>query len=173
MIYTLGEISGAHLNPAVTLGFWAARRLDKRHVLPYLAAQCAGRNCREFDIALFVPARYRIGPHFAGGRGVAIVGSGADFDCDFDVRNFGSFDGRQRKGHHSGFGHRRGCRVGSAVRRADLRRLDEPGALAGARSGFALFAEFVDLPVGANCGRFARRYDVPLRARRGLLRLIL
>ena len=42
MIYALGEISGAHFNPAVTLGFWAARRLDKRLVLPYIASQCVG-----------------------------------------------------------------------------------------------------------------------------------
>ena len=42
MIYTLGEISGAHFNPAITLGFWAARRFDSRLVLPYIAAQCAG-----------------------------------------------------------------------------------------------------------------------------------
>src|SRR5580658_9209334 len=33
MIYTLGDISGAHLNPAVTIGFWAARRLPGREIL--------------------------------------------------------------------------------------------------------------------------------------------
>src|SRR5258708_4992559 len=42
MIYTVGDISGAHLNPAVTLGFWAARRFPAASVLPYLASQCAG-----------------------------------------------------------------------------------------------------------------------------------
>lgn len=42
MIYTFGDVSGAHLNPAVTLGFWAARRLEGRFVAPYIASQCAG-----------------------------------------------------------------------------------------------------------------------------------
>src|SRR5438105_6440786 len=42
MIYTFGDISGAHLNPAVTIGFWAAQRLPGRSVLPSLASQCAG-----------------------------------------------------------------------------------------------------------------------------------
>lgn len=42
MIYTIGEVSGAHINPAVTLGFWVARRLEGRRVLPYIIAQCAG-----------------------------------------------------------------------------------------------------------------------------------
>ncbi len=42
MIYTLGDISGAHLNPAVTLGFWLARRLPGRCVGPYLIAQTIG-----------------------------------------------------------------------------------------------------------------------------------
>src|SRR5713101_8538479 len=42
MVYTFGDISGAHLNPAVTLGFWAARRLPGGAVVPYLAAQCLG-----------------------------------------------------------------------------------------------------------------------------------
>ena len=42
MIYTVGEISGAHLNPAVTLGFWAARRFPKEAVVPYILSQCGG-----------------------------------------------------------------------------------------------------------------------------------
>jgi aquaporin NIP len=42
MIYTVGDISGAHLNPAVTLGFWAARRMSGREVLPYIASQFIG-----------------------------------------------------------------------------------------------------------------------------------
>lgn len=40
MIYTFGEISGAHLNPAVTVAFAAARRLPWSLVLPYIVAQC-------------------------------------------------------------------------------------------------------------------------------------
>jgi aquaporin NIP len=42
MIYTLGDISGAHLNPAVTLGFWCSRRLEGREVAPYLFSQLSG-----------------------------------------------------------------------------------------------------------------------------------
>jgi aquaporin Z len=42
MIYTVGDISGAHLNPAVTIGFWAARRLTGREVLPYITSQITG-----------------------------------------------------------------------------------------------------------------------------------
>jgi aquaporin Z len=42
MIYTVGDVSGAHLNPAVTVGFWLARRLPGRAVWPYIVAQIAG-----------------------------------------------------------------------------------------------------------------------------------
>ena len=42
MITTLGHLSGAHLNPAVTLAFWSIRRFPASEVGPYLAAQCAG-----------------------------------------------------------------------------------------------------------------------------------
>jgi aquaporin Z len=42
MIYAVGDVSGAHLNPAVTLGFWLSRRLSGRCVLPYVFAQLIG-----------------------------------------------------------------------------------------------------------------------------------
>lgn len=42
MVYTVGDVSGAHLNPAVTIGFWAARRMRGREVLPYMASQFIG-----------------------------------------------------------------------------------------------------------------------------------
>ncbi|MGA2582616.1 MAG: aquaporin [Tepidisphaeraceae bacterium] len=42
MIYAVGDVSGAHLNPAVTLGFVVARRLDPKCFLPYVMSQMIG-----------------------------------------------------------------------------------------------------------------------------------
>ncbi|HEV2292869.1 MAG TPA: aquaporin [Tepidisphaeraceae bacterium] len=42
MIYALGDVSGAHINPAVTFGFWLSGRLSSRYVAPYVLAQVAG-----------------------------------------------------------------------------------------------------------------------------------
>lgn len=42
MIYAIGDVSGAHLNPAVTTGFFLARRFPGPWVLPYILSQCAG-----------------------------------------------------------------------------------------------------------------------------------
>ncbi|MDF0554708.1 MIP/aquaporin family protein [Kamptonema sp. UHCC 0994] len=42
LIYTFGHISGAHFNPAVTLGFWASGFFPKTKVLPYILAQSTG-----------------------------------------------------------------------------------------------------------------------------------
>jgi MIP family channel proteins len=42
VVASSGHLSGAHINPAVTLGFWSLRRFPGRDVLPYIIAQCAG-----------------------------------------------------------------------------------------------------------------------------------
>ncbi len=40
--YSLGHISGAHLNPAVSIGLWIGGRMDTKDLLPYIIAQIAG-----------------------------------------------------------------------------------------------------------------------------------
>ena len=40
--YSLGHVSGAHLNPAVTIGFWASGNIGADKILPYIASQIAG-----------------------------------------------------------------------------------------------------------------------------------
>lgn len=40
--YSLGHISGAHLNPAVTMGLWAGGRFESKGVVPYIVSQVLG-----------------------------------------------------------------------------------------------------------------------------------
>lgn len=40
--YSLGHISGAHLNPAVTFGLWAGGRVSGKTILPYVVSQILG-----------------------------------------------------------------------------------------------------------------------------------
>jgi MIP family channel proteins len=42
LIYSLGHISGAHFNPAVTLAFWSGGFFRRSLVLPYIVAQVMG-----------------------------------------------------------------------------------------------------------------------------------
>src|SRR3954447_13058309 len=42
MAYAVGPISGAHFNPAVSVGLWAGGRFPGKDVPAYVAAQVAG-----------------------------------------------------------------------------------------------------------------------------------
>jgi aquaporin NIP len=67
MIYTFGDISGAHFNPAVTLGFWAARRLPGRELLPYLASQCSGALLASALLRFLFPQSQSLGATLPAG----------------------------------------------------------------------------------------------------------
>src|SRR5215831_20620051 len=61
MIYALGDVSGCHLNPAVTLGFFAARRFEGRWVLPYVASQVVGALLASLALRLLFPTNLTLG----------------------------------------------------------------------------------------------------------------
>lgn len=56
IVASSGHLGGAHINPAVTLGFWSVRRFPARDVVPYIAAQCAGA------VSAAVMLRWLLGP---------------------------------------------------------------------------------------------------------------
>lgn len=41
-VYTIGPISGSHLNPAITIGVWAIQKIPTKEALLYVAVQCLG-----------------------------------------------------------------------------------------------------------------------------------
>jgi aquaporin Z len=67
MIYAVGDVSGAHLNPAVTVGFWAARRFPARQLLPYIGSQCAGALLASGLLRLLFPSHANLGATLPAG----------------------------------------------------------------------------------------------------------
>ena len=42
MAYSIGHISGCHLNPAVSIGLWIADKFETKELIPYIVAQIVG-----------------------------------------------------------------------------------------------------------------------------------
>ncbi|VTR95202.1 mip family channel protein : MIP family channel protein OS=Chthoniobacter flavus Ellin428 GN=CfE428DRAFT_1912 PE=3 SV=1: MIP [Gemmata massiliana] len=61
MVYAVGDVSGAHLNPAVTVGFTAAGRFPVREVLPYVFAQCVGALLASGALRFLFPESTNLG----------------------------------------------------------------------------------------------------------------
>src|SRR5579872_6604357 len=67
MIYAVGDVSGCHLNPAVTLGFFVARRFEGRWVLPYIASQAVGAIAASVVLRLMFPDSSTLGATLPSG----------------------------------------------------------------------------------------------------------
>jgi aquaporin Z len=66
VIYAFGDISGAHINPAVTIAFAVAKRFSWTNVLPYCSAQIIGAVLAALLLRWFAPTHFTLGstlPH--------------------------------------------------------------------------------------------------------------
>ncbi|HXS36992.1 MAG TPA: MIP family channel protein [Flavipsychrobacter sp.] len=67
MIYTFGNISGAHLNPAVSIAFAVAKRFDIQQLLPYIVSQIAGALFASITLRLLFPNNHLLGTTLPAG----------------------------------------------------------------------------------------------------------
>src|SRR6476620_1642412 len=67
MIYSLGDISGAHMNPAVTIAFTIAKRFPVKQVLPYILSQIAGAFLASATLCYLFPANETLGATLPSG----------------------------------------------------------------------------------------------------------
>jgi MIP family channel proteins len=70
MIYALGDLSGCHLNPAVTLGFFAAGRFGRGRVVPYILAQIGGALLASFLLRGMFPSHSTLGATLPAGTAI-------------------------------------------------------------------------------------------------------
>jgi len=71
MVYAVGHISGAHFNPAVSIGLWIGGRFDKKELLPYIGAQLLGAIAGAGILYLIASGKsgFEIGGFAANGYG--------------------------------------------------------------------------------------------------------
>ncbi len=61
MVLAFGPISGAHMNPAMSVSLWLAGRFQKEAIVPYILAQLAGAAAAAFALRLIFGARSSLG----------------------------------------------------------------------------------------------------------------
>jgi aquaporin Z len=74
LVWTIGPVSGCHLNPAVTIPMALSGRLPMARALPYIVAQCAGATAASFVLFTLlkgIPA-YKIADHGLAANGAGL-----------------------------------------------------------------------------------------------------
>lgn len=66
-IYAVGETSGAHFNPAVSLAFWMSGVFPKDQLWPYIGAQTSGAIFASICLAIITPDHPNLGATLPGG----------------------------------------------------------------------------------------------------------
>ena len=61
MIFAIGNISGAHINPAVTIAFWLSKRFPRNQIFPYISAQIIGAILASLSLFFIFPDAITLG----------------------------------------------------------------------------------------------------------------
>ena len=77
VVAATGHLGGAHINPAVTVGFWSLRRFPRSDVLPYVVAQCLG------GIAASLAGAWILGPVGDFGATLPVLSIARSFAVEF------------------------------------------------------------------------------------------
>jgi protein-tyrosine-phosphatase len=163
MIYAVGDVSGAHLNPAVSLGFVVARRFSARLVILYIVCQCAGAVLASSLLRALFPSHPTLGATIPAGVATQSFVLEARTYVALDVCHPVRFDGGEGEVAADGGGGRGGHRLRGDVRRTDLRSVDEPGPVAGPCPGVRAGAIPLGVPDAPGSGRGTGRIDLPVR----------
>ena len=67
MIYAIGDISGAHINPAVSIAFWAAGEFTGKDLMPYIIAQLLGAILASATLYFLFPSASTMGETLPAG----------------------------------------------------------------------------------------------------------
>lgn len=72
MVYTIGNVSGCHLNPAISIGLWIAGRFQRNEVIPYIISQVLGGLAGASILYLIASGQpsFEIGGFAANGYGI-------------------------------------------------------------------------------------------------------
>ncbi|MDG1189422.1 MAG: aquaporin [Flavobacteriales bacterium] len=67
VIYSIGSISGAHINPAVSIAFWVSKRFSGKEVLPYIISQFFGAILASLTLSFMFPQHELLGATLPAG----------------------------------------------------------------------------------------------------------
>ena len=67
VIYSIGSISGAHINPAVSIAFWVSKRFRGKEVLPYIISQFLGAILASLTLSFMFPQHELLGATLPAG----------------------------------------------------------------------------------------------------------
>ena len=69
MAYVIGDISGCHINPAVSIGMWIDGRMELKDLIMYIIFQCIGAIIGTAILAMLINSAPSLGGYMATGLG--------------------------------------------------------------------------------------------------------